>query len=102
MKHALWLMLILSGVIGLGAGLGAAGLLEVVEWWISSAYHQVIVSPDGKMRSEYNPGSSSPGVTLAGWGTALFAGGVTFGWLLCQLPGRAAGEVSRKATDSSA
>jgi len=102
MKHAFWLMLIISAVTGLGAGLLAAGLIEVAEWWIAAAHHHVIVSADGNFRSEYNPGRSESGGALAGWGTALLVGGVTFASLFCRLPGPVAGESRREAPQNSA
>ena len=95
MKHALWLMLIIAAVTGLGAGLLAAGLVEVTEWWIATAHRQVIDSGDGRYRAEYNPGRSGSGGALAGWGTAFLVGGATFGRLLRRFPGLVAGEAPR-------
>jgi hypothetical protein len=97
MKHALWLMLIIAAVTGAGAGLIAAGLIEVAEWWIAAAHRQLIDSGDGRYRAEYNPGRSGSGGALVGWGTALFVGGVTFGWLLCRFSWPVAGEAHREA-----
>ena len=102
MKHAVWLMLIIAAVTGLGAGLLAAGLIEVTEWWIAAAHRQVIDSGDGRYRAEYTPGRSGSGGALAGWGTALLVGGATFRSLLCRFPGRVACEARREATHSSA
>jgi hypothetical protein len=80
MRHVFW-MLVLSTLVGFGAGLLTAGLVEVVEWWAATAHYQVTFAADGNTRHEYRP-SRSGYAAMVGCGTAILVCGVTFTSLL--------------------
>jgi hypothetical protein len=87
MRYAVRLMVIVSAVVGLGAGLLAAALVGLAEAWVVAGNHSVTYSPDGRAMHEYRPAASETRPILAGWGAGLLAVGLTFLALLGRLTG---------------
>jgi hypothetical protein len=87
MTHAVRLMLLVSAVIGLGAGLLAGALVGVAQDWVAAAYHTEYHSPDGKVNSGYSPPTSDSRPVVVGFGAGLLAGGLAFLVLLRRLVG---------------
>ena len=86
MTYAVRLMLGVSVVIGMGAGLLTGGLVSLIEWWVATASHQMVMSADGHSWREYSPIASGTPATVTGIGAFALAAGIVFLIMLCRLP----------------